>query len=433
MSLKYVIVGGDSSQRLAEFISDNAGGSIEIPANYVFNTFSGDRDAIVKTFIRANDLIYLMDESPNIKADLSVIYELMNNPALFRINTMWIFAEDNEINAQGLKQLESILKELDFTNYNIRTYDEDDLGFQDIYKEITGIVSEDREKIEYSKVYRVRRDEDGKRGYDPEIFNKNIELKATDGYLAYEEVKKSSVKAETGKVIEAGEEKEKPIIDLNIDEIDVASKSLKKNVIVVSGFAKSGVSSFATTMAKSLFNDKKIKVSLVDLSATCGSARNLIKNPKGITMIENKSFVLGADYSNTDFDVFKCPELKENSDRITFLKYIRTSENRHVSDFYVIDCGIDLLKNVLSMCNLNIDYVFLCTESSKEDVFLLKPYVELIKDKHVYVYLNNNSKYSNYVECSPNDVKETLGDVKVIKPLDLNKTVNLAQLVRVEV
>ena len=433
MGLKYVIVGGESSQSLADFITDNAGGSIEIPPEYRFKTFSGDREALIKSFIRADDLIYLMDESPNIKADFSVIYELLKNPALFGINTMWIFAEDNDVNTQGLKQLESILAELDFTSYNIRTYGKDELGFQDIYREITGLVSEERNPIEYAKVYRVRRDEDGNRGYDPELFDKNIELKSTDGYSKYEEVKESAIKAETGRIIETGEEDPKPEVDLNIDEINVQAKTLAKNIIVVSGFNKSGVSAFATRLSKSLFEDRNVNLSVIDLSTTCGSARNLLKYGNNVVSINNKDFVLGHDYSDSKFNVFKCPELKEDSDKITFLKYIRTTENRHVSDFYVIDCDISLFKNVLSICNLNVKYVFLCTESNKDDAFLLKPYVELCKDKEVYIYANDNSVYSSYTKCTPNDIKEILGDVSVIKSLNLNKAINLSQLVNLGV
>ena len=73
MSLKFVIVGGDSSERLAEFIGKNAGGSIEVPADYIFRSFAGDAKTMMNTYIKANALIYLMDESPDIKEDLKVM------------------------------------------------------------------------------------------------------------------------------------------------------------------------------------------------------------------------------------------------------------------------------------------------------------------------------------------------------------------------
>lgn len=423
------IVGGETGYRLADYIENNAGGSIKVSRDHLFNSLSGDFETLNNTFIKVDKFIYLLDSSRDYKKDFNALFNLMSNTAFFRIGELWVFATDNDVNNSAITLLNSILDETGFDNIYVRTYVEGALTLSEIYRELTGMKSADDSKVDIIKVYRSKRSDEANTGYDPEYYTKNIELKQPNGYAEYEQVKASALKSETNIPIIDSDYKEIKKVDLDISPIDAEAVSLRKNVIVVSGLPKSGTSSLSSCIATSLSKSNK-RVSFLDVSSSYGGERCLESSNHPHVIVDNKELLLGSTYENSNLTVLTSKGIKSEECKISYVKYFKSIPNHFNSDYTVIDCDINFLDKIVSLFKVNIDKVFLCSQILESEVELLKPYVQdYVKGFEVLVYLNNSFSLAKGDSLSPVKAKEILGGVKVIKPIVFKESTSLSSLI----
>lgn len=423
------IVGGEVAKNLAKYINVNSGGSIVVSEDNIFEEFSSDRDILKGSYIKVSKLIYLIDETHNIKEDITVLYELIQNRALFNIGELWVFGKETEENFMGQDLLCKILIDLDFENYQIRLT-EDDPSFSDIYKEITGVIDAEDYRVPYVKVYRTEIGDDSKVGYDPTPYRHNIKLLEEDRVGKYEKMKESSKKSENNIPIKEEPSSHLPNVHLDIKAIKVDDVIYKSNIFVVCGFAKAGTSVFASNLALSL--SVKHAVNMIDISKNCGSARNCIRLSKSYTLVKNKELLTGKDFSNHCLTIYTSAEIKDLDTKFDYLKYILSSPNRTKSDYIVIDCDISQLEEICKICNIRMNRVFLCCQSVKDELMLLDPYIEYLSkaDIKTLLYLNNSIMYDDsYEKIDAIYVKDYYKDLMVINPINFKTRKNLYSLI----
>lgn len=416
-----MIVGGDYGRRVGEFIKSNSGGSIEIDESNIFTGFTQDSKILKSSYIKVNKLIYLIDESIDINNDIKVLYELMGNKAFFKVEEIWIFGKDSELNIKSINLFKKIMLDLNFSEYFI-TLNEDDISFRDLYKEITGITDYENSDVAYKKIYRAKANDESKVGYDPESYKRNIEIVEDDRVAIYEGVKDSAVKAETGKVVRDSTYREISKIDLDIKEVDLDGTEYKQNIFIVSGLSKAGSSAFASSLCSSI-NEKDISINLVDLSNNCGGARLLVTKSKKYTLVDNIDLLTGNSYSSEKMCIFTTNEITRLSSKPDYLLYYFSIPNRVESDYIVIDCDIVNLEKVIDLCKTRVKSVFICCQDTKDEIYLTKGYIDSLYSRKVntILYLNNSFSYveqdkkMSSVEC-----KEFIPNIKIISPTNLN-------------
>ncbi|MGL4949502.1 MAG: hypothetical protein ACRC5M_03885 [Anaeroplasmataceae bacterium] len=422
------IVGGHKAENLKDYINNNAGGSIVVEPSNVYKSFTINESEIKSTYIKVQKLIYLIDESKDILSDLKVLFEAMQNKAFFRVEEIWIFGIDNEINSKGLNYFERLMSDLGFSDYYIRL-DEAELSYNSIYKEITGVTEEQGSGVKFTKIYRAHRADKSKVGYDPKPYSKNRLLAMDNSVEDYDKMKEASVLSETNKIIKDVSESQIPKVDLNIDISSVTDSIVNKDIIIVCGNSKAGVSIFASTLAINVSATKTVNI--VDISHNCGSARTVIRKSKSCTIVDNKKLLTGTNYSNNKLSVYNTSTIGDKLMKPYYLKYLFSTPNRTQSDYTVIDCNIEEFYEVINSCSSRIHKIFLCCQEIKDELILIKPYIErtLSKGLDCMVYLNNSINYDKSAKrITTVDVKEMYKDIKVISPIDFNKRVDLSQL-----
>lgn len=430
--IKCMVVGGNTAIKLADFIRESSGGSIEIAKDNVYSSFQRDKSTLERSLIRVNKLIYLIDEISSIREDFKILDGLMENATFFNIEEIWIFGKDNEDNNKAMQSFKTIMADLDFDNYFIELAP-DDVPFTKIYRNMIGRVDNDDEsKVQYKKVYRAYRSEESKKGYDAKSFDKNLEPKIKNSAAEYEKMKEVSKKIETGRIIKEAPVEELEKIDIKIDTIDLQQTVYKKKIFIVSGRPKSGISALASSLCMSIGSNTKLFTNLIDISRNCGSARSCIRIGKKVTLVNNEKLLTGTDYSNKKLAIYNSSDIKSSDVKSSYLKYLLSIPNRVTSDIVVIDCDYSDLDDVVNICGARIGGIFICSQDVKDEVLLIQNEVNRLNDKgkSTLIFLNNSIKFDDSFEkISAVNVKKLCPGSKVIMPVDLTRPTQLWTLV----
>lgn len=431
------VVGGSPALEFSKFIESNSGGSIVI--DNVFNTFSSDSASISRGLIRTKKMIWLINESNNLKGDLAVIDECFRNPTYFRVEQFYIFGVRDESTTECEKIFKMLMIEHDFSSYKI--YLKEKLSsYSTMYSELMG-TTEDKEVVTVRrKIYRVSNSDASKRGYDPEEFNKNLAIEETDNSAVYEEIKKAARKTETNRIIKDVPEKPIPKIDLNISNIDIASVKYRQNIFIVCGKPKAGSSVLATNLTQFLI-DRGDNVNVVDITPNFGCARMCISklgasksNNKRI-LVNSEDLLTGREYNNKSLAVFSPSSLSNRSLLAGYLKYVLSIPNRTSCDYLVIDCCLDDIKEVIDICGSRIGRIFIAVPATREELIIARGKIKEVtyrKIEHV-IFLN---KYQNFdkstVRITEVDAKGLIPDGKFTGYVNFEKEeADFSQLVKV--
>lgn len=417
------LVVGSNSRKIADYIIKTSGGSVEIGDEHVYSSFFTDEEKIKNQIVIADIAIYYLDESISIRDDLRVLSDLIKDKTFFNVKEIFIFARETETIAKGLRQFMMLMNELDFDSYHIVT-DDNDIPLTKIYNDINGISGTEEPGVYYKKVYRTMRDEESRVGYDPVLFKGRVLIQEDDKVLEYEKMKQAAVKAETNRIIQENPELEPEKVNLDIKGVNIEDRVYKRNIIVVCGNPKSGTSVFASNMAMDLARDKN-NVAMIDISGNCGSARACLKRYRNNTLVDNTKLLTGKDYSNINLAIYTTSSLHKRELRPSFLRYLLSIPNRTRSDYYVVDCDITELREVMDLCGYRVLKLFMCAQEVKDEVMLIQGVVEDManKDIPVMVFLNNSISFDkSYKRVSAPLAKDLLNDkCRVIKYVDFDE------------
>lgn len=399
MQMTCLLVGGVKAKQLGDFIEENSGKSVII--SNVFTSFSDDEDKFNKLMVRANKLIWLINESKNLRSDLNVLNNCIKNRTYFSVKEIYIFGTRDENTLEAERIFKLLMEENEFTSYRV-SLTEEPSNFQSIYRELMGTSEADTKVTKRKAVYRATRVDDSKRGYDPEEYNKNISIQEEDRRKSYEEIKKAAIKTETNQIIKELPEKVIPRIDLNISDIEIEEIKYKRNIFIVCGKPKAGTSTLAVNLAKFLM--EKGTTNVIDISANFGSVIYLMENLgldkiNNRTLVDNTLLLTGKDFSNRDLAVYSPIKLHNRSLLISYLKYVMSIPNRTISDNVVIDCCIDDIEEIMNVCGTRIARIFIACQDTRNELVIIKNKVKSIIDTNNAhtIFLNRSIKYDKKV------------------------------------
>lgn len=416
------LVVGSNSRKIADYIIKTSGGSVEIGDEHVYSSFFTDEEKLKNQIVIADIAIYYLDESISIRDDLRVLSDLIKDKTFFNVKEIFIFARETETIAKGIRQFMMLMDELEYDSYHIVT-DDNDIPLTKIYNDINGISGTEDPGVYRKKVYRTVRDEESRVGYDPVLFKGRVLVQEDDRVVDYERMKQAAVKAETNRIIQENPELEPEKVNLDIKGVNIEDRVYKRNIIVVCGNPKSGTSVFASNMAMHLAKNKN-KVSMIDISSNCGSARACLKKYKHSTLVDNEKLLTGTDYSNKNLAIYNTSSLHKRELRPSFLRYLLSIPNRTKSDYYVIDCDMTELREVIDLCGYRILRLFICAQEVKDEVLLVQGVVDdmVAKDISTMVFLNRSIAFDkSYKRVSAISAKELLNEkCKVIAYVDFD-------------
>nr|AQQ75342.1 hypothetical protein [uncultured bacterium] len=148
---------------------------------------------------------------------------------------------------------------------------EDVLKFDMIYNALLGMTQGQNITNTYNYVYRVEKNSNSKKAYEPEDTTSVIEEPFSyQKVINYKTLQKTADLTDSGQLIISYGDKYVPDKqDVDLGSVEYTDLTQKVEIVLVSGNRKSGVSTFSTAMAVSQVSGGK-KVSMLDLSGNKG-------------------------------------------------------------------------------------------------------------------------------------------------------------------
>lgn len=261
----------------------------------------------------------------------------------------------------------------------------DKLSYEEIYNKLLGITRASDVKTKTKKVYRNKRDSTVKRVHEPENGDSEeiLEPFGFDNLQDYEKAKKFAKQSEIGRTYhdqqnkkEIYEEYENPVLaTYSIEDI-----LKKKNIFIVTGESKSGVSVNTAMITCSAISSDRT-VTLVNLTGEVDT-REYIKNLNhAFTSYSMKMFMLTDKLEhNSRLNIINVNYSKVDI-RLESLKYISENTKKIDSDVIIIECPKDLVEKAIGCLGFNLNRIFYSVETLEKEINKVYNYVNGLSDR----------------------------------------------------
>lgn len=403
--INFMVLASDA-EKIRDYYKANSGGDIDI--EFCFSSLHANFTRIMNSNIRVDKfLIVFSDESNlNVKQEMACLREIMEKNSFFRIGEIIVYSEENEYCTIALDHFKFVMECLEFSSYQIKTTKEK-LTMQFLYRDTLSIVPPDKQKTSYNKVYRVRKGEDSKVGYDAVRQNLVYQTVVKDGYAEYEKVKHNAIKSESGRVVSEVAPKEIERFEVEVDVYHSNFNAIK-NVIIFTGPHKTGTSILCSKTFLQLNN-----ALLVDMSRNQGSVFNIntLDGEGSVEKINVSKLLLGELFVSNSSKLI--PNVGNNIN-IELLKYLLSIPNRLKFDTLVIDVDLEDLESVLKVLHMRIKTLIFTSDIDMSEVNNLKPLLTRFKIYNQFLYLNNCSKYETLSAVNPLELRKEFDWLKII-------------------
>lgn len=322
--IRLMVVAGDRVDNLVDFFSKQ--GTFEVECAY--NNLTDNIDDIHSKIIRVDKMLYIYpvseDNTPviDIKSDMQLLRNLLQSDGFFRPGEIIFLANNSEVANSAVKYFQTVLQDCNYQNYSIKLLDSV-LTFPTIYNAIMGVSATQNFDNSYKILYRVERNAESTLAYKQSNDKSlSIEPFSNENLLNYEAQKELYNKLDSGNLlVDAADEETKSIKSPDFNRITYNDRALRKKILLVSGNAKSGKSTWSTILSISAFSDNN-RVLVLDFTANGKVSMNLSKCNKPISFTSLKDFLLAKIDFTAEFVVCKPANVSEESVCSEFLQNI---------------------------------------------------------------------------------------------------------------
>ena len=392
--INIMLVAGRSTESLRKYFSQR--GTLEVTHSYD-NLFSY-KNELERNYIKVNKLVYVyQDNNMNIVRDMSLLRKLINmyksGEGSFTVEEIVFFYVDNG-DSEGINMFKSIMRDTGYSSFKVHS-STDALSFEEIYNHLFGLTRGSNVKTKKEKVYRKTRDSKIKRVYEPENGSEDdiLEPWTTDNLDEYEKAKKFANQSETGRNYydtenskEINEKFNSPVLaTYNIEDI-----LKKKNIFIVSGESKSGVSvNTAMLVTSVLLSDRTVTlINLTEENDTREYVKNLnfgfssysLKMFMSVDKLEhnNQLNIININYSISDI-------------RLEALKHIIENSNKINSDVIFIECPKDILEKSTGCVGFNLNRIFYSVETLEKEINKVYNFINTLSSRiKIVILLSEN-------------------------------------------
>ena len=401
--INFMVLSSDAP-KIKDYFRVNSGGDIDI--RFCYESLHASYSQIINSNIKVDKfiIVFSQDSNMNIKQEMATLRDIMETNSFFRVGEIIVYAEENDYCTTALDHFKFVMECFDFTGYSIKTT-KDKITMQYLYTDTLSI-DPGRQKTSFNRVYRVKKGEDSKVGYEPIKGNFVYQVKSENGYENYEKVKHNAIKSESGRVISEPAQKQIGSFDFELDSYESNFNSIK-NIVIFTGTHKSGTSIFCSTM----FLTKKNNL-MVDVSKNQGSIQNLKLLSNSVEEIDLKDLLVGSIYNS---DSSKCIANPNGKTSVDLLKYIISIPNRITYDTLVIDVDLDDLESIIKVLHVRVKTIVFTSDVSLNEISNLYSLFERYKCYNQYLFLNKCSRYDIPHQINPVDLINQFSWLKIIQ------------------
>lgn len=414
--IKLMIVAGDSSDKLANFLEQRGTFSVECSFPDLSN-IEGIHDKIIKV----DKFLYLYrqkDTITSIKNEMQTLQQLLSGGSFFSPGEIIFIVRDEDDSVMALKYFKSVMQNCNYEDYSIKRI-KGILSFSAIYDAIMGTSEVKDFKNQYRRVYRVERNGDSNTAYLPhDDKTLVVEPFTYDEINDYERRKQTAVKIDTGFMHTDNRDSDVDVFDNPLfNRIEYDDSIMQQRVILITGGSNSGKSVWTTALAASAVASGMSALILdytqnQDIIELCNSLQTPHKE------VSFKELLVNSRLEPGTLNVCRFANVRERGVRMEFLQNFITRIDPGINAVLVATelCDYDqadkLLSDVLSTRIYTVTPLRCCIMSLLE-----------ILDKHKQekrvVILNQAVKLMNGMEFVDTSMIRDMIDnqVRLVKPV----------------
>lgn len=418
--LKIMLIAGDSTEELSDYFNER--GTLKVEVKY--KNLVTNLEDIEGKITDVDKLVYVYNEKSNmnIKRDMGALKKLLKEvkegTSFFNVREIAFFLQKNDKSDYVLKFFYSAMKEVEFENISVHCPDKP-LTFVEVYNDLLGTSENSEISHTHMEILRKPRGSVVRNVYDPQQSKLNIEPFKYDHIDNYGKAKDRI--GATGLEVNYydSEDETEKFSKPYLGSLEVENLFGKKNIYVVSGLPRTGISTNTAVLATSatLANKTVTIINTTDNNDTQEYLKEMkIKHTK-YTM---KKFMLMDELEHKNLlNIISLPH-NINDVRKEALGFILSNSSRINSDIIFIECDKQMLDYVRDVATFRICRIFFSCETLEKDINNLFSYINDLANNHdIVLMLTELLKEMSYCKrLSDGRIKDLFnGEVKLLKPV----------------
>lgn len=407
--IRLLVVSTMRSQELGQFLSQR--GTFEIYRCY--DSLSNNAADLQNSIIKVDKTLYLyqLDEDGNsninIRADMQLLQEMMKHNSFFNPGEIVFMTQDDEQSKQAERYFVSVMEDCQYKNYSLQNIGEK-ISFSKVYSCLMGITEDVRFKNTYKPLWRAEKGSDSSTAYEAQN-DSDVVLEP----FTFENIKKyGSQKKVAAKATAAIEIKDvtngnlKQFSEPSFHRIKLQDNFLQRNVCMVSGKSKSGLSVWSSALAVSA-SAVLDRVLLLDYTSNQDIAVLLKANKITFNEKRMKELVKRKQPEN-GLSICGIVNDKEESVKMDFIQYFFAVPDLQFQQIVIaVDRGI--LEQVFHALKGALNKIFLTVVPCHPDVVELQKLISLFpKDSDITVLMNECVRLEGEEYLTQQEVKNLL-------------------------
>lgn len=394
--LNILLTAGNDTKKLASYIEQQRA----IRVSEQIESLGDSHQSLANTLVDVDKLIYVLKEGMSYRKDMGVLKRNLQENNFFTVREILFICCEGYDNSDPLKYFNEVMAVTNFEKYKVVTVQ--DLSFAEIYDVIIG--TKDSNKFTPNKretIYRREKNSLGNTAYveDSEVLSEKdfftmITPESTSAIDNNIKLKGIIAQSESGNLIEdAYEDRGIEIENISLPIIDLP-KGLSKNIILISGGRKTGVTTLCHLLSNSAL-DGEIKSIVIDATNTGDNELLADKYYSYSNVIKFKSFVLSPEVSAS-----LCYNLMsiDNTTKLGILDrltYIINNMRKLKTDILFIECRLEMLESISNIISDRLQSIIYCCDMSESGVKeIASKYINIEGVENTILLSNNIEKYS---------------------------------------
>lgn len=414
--ISLMVVAGDSTDRLADFLAQRGTFSVD----EAYNNLVDNITILQNKIVNVDKLLYLysVDEITkesdiNIKGDMQVLRNLLINEGFFKPSEIIFISGGGETAQQAVQYFMTVMNDCKFNAYSIKTI-EDRMSFSSIYNAIMGVSATQDFKNTYRRLMRVERNSEAELEYEPQDDTDLIvEPFRYDNVEDYAIKQKTSVKIDSGIVhTDSAETHLETFSNPDFGNIQFENRIKDIRCIVVSGKSKSGKSMWAAQLALSAHSLGRTTCVLdftdnADIDVLLKSASVPYKRLRMIELLRYVSAVQGTlNYC--------C--INNSNEKDVSLEFLQNFFSGKTDSFNTVFIVVEeqALNSVLQILGQSVtDLIFTCTKQLADVALAQEKLIPYLDTCEVSIILNDNIKWFESMSCDSSDDIKKVSDERI--------------------
>lgn len=426
--IRLVIVGGSSSERLAEFMKSH--GTFELIDHY--SSLTDNLTLIQAKIIDTDKLLYLyhVDEASgdadiNIKSDMQALRTLLGNEdsrAFFKVGEIDFVTGTGKMSSSAVRYFKTVMQDCAGVSYNIKTI-EGRITFSSVYDAIMGVSANKDFGNKWIANYKVERNAEADLEYgiqnDTDMI---VEPFRFDNVKNYERRQQTSARIDSGNVYKcSGDTEQEQLNDPDFSSVSAGVFLKRCKVVLISGRDKSGKSVWAAQLAASA-QKCGVTACMLDFTHNGDVGRLLSQSDIPFSELGMLQLLQLVRVEEGTLTYCRCANASERSVRFEFMQNFIGRQTEHFGSVLAAVDYRDLARMHFLLGNKVDDVLIACVPTVDDIAFHQEALLPLTAASRVSILLNECVELMEGQSYASVDEIKSVNDenIRLVKSMKFN-------------